>query len=57
MENTDIGCSDHYLVWMELSIRVDKGAIRKWCLDKFEVEEVKPNYQRASEDDMHEDIR
>jgi len=26
-------------------------------LDKFEVEEVKPNYNRAAEDDMQEVIR
>ena len=49
VESTDIGCSDHFLVWMELG-RVakcstrEKRVIRKWRLDRFDDEEVKRRY-------------
>ena len=48
IDSTDIGCSDHYLVWMELrrttkTTRKAKCVIRKWCLERFEDREVKLN--------------
>ena len=52
VESTDIGRSDHFLVWMQLG-RVAKGStrekrvIRKWQLDRFDDEEVKRRYQNA----------
>ena len=47
-----VGCSDYYLVWMELgrttkTTRKAKHVIRKWCLERFENEEVKLKYQNA----------
>ena len=38
--NTDIECSDHFLVWMELGrivnrSRKEKCVIRRWRLDRF----------------------
>ena len=49
--NTDIGCSDHFLVWMELGLvakhkQKSKRVIRRWRLDRFE-DEVKVRYQNA----------
>ena len=41
---TDIGMSDHFLVWLELgrtakNSRKQKRTIRQWCLDKYVVRE------------------
>ena len=52
VDSTDIGCSDHYLVWMELgrttkTTRKAKRVIRKWRLERFEDREVKLKYQNA----------
>ena len=37
VDNTDIGCSDNLLVWMELGRRAkkfkEKRVIRRWCLE------------------------
>ena len=46
VDSTDIGCSDNYLVWMELgrttrTTRKAKHVIRKWHLERFEDKEVK----------------
>ena len=46
VDNTDIGCSDHFLVWMELGrvanrSRKEKRVIKRWRLDRFTNEEVK----------------
>ena len=52
VESTDMGCLDHFLVWMELG-RVakcgkrEKRIIRKWWLDRFDDEEVKRRYHNA----------
>ena len=39
VDGTDIGSSDHFLVWMELSRATKspkrKCVIRRWCLDRF----------------------
>ena len=48
VDSTDIGCSDHYLVWMELgrttrTTRKAKRVIRKRCLERFEDTEIKLN--------------
>ena len=51
VDNTDIGCSDHFLAWMELgrtakNFKKEKCVIRRWCLERFEEDEVKLRYQR-----------
>ena len=50
--NTDIGCSDHFLVWLELGLvgkhkHKSKRVVRRWRLDRFEDDEVKVRYQDA----------
>ena len=49
VDNTDIGCSDHFLVWMELgrTAKKEKRAIRRWSLERFDEDEVKLRYQNA----------
>ena len=52
VDNTDSGCSDHFLVWMELGritnrSRKEKHIIKRWRLDRFANEEVKVRYQEA----------
>ena len=49
--STDIGCSDHFLVWMEFGklanrSRKEKHIIKR-RLDRFTNEEVKVSYQEA----------
>ena len=51
MDGTDIGSSDHLLVWMELgraskTSKKSKRAIRRWRLGRFG-DEVKLSYQNA----------
>ena len=51
VDSTDIGCSDHYLVWMELG-RATKTTRRGKCtcvIRKFEDKEVKLKYRNALE--------
>ena len=52
VDGTDIGSSDHFLVWMELSratktSKKRKCVIRRWRLDRFGDDEVKLSYQNA----------
>ena len=37
VDSTDIGMSDHFLVWLELdrTAKKQKRTIRRWRLDKF----------------------
>ena len=49
---TDIGASDHFLVWLELGrttkcIKKGKRVIRRWHLDRFVDDEVKAKYRDA----------
>ena len=61
----DIGCSDHFLVWMELGrianrSRKEKCVIKRWRLDRFTNEEVKVRYQevlKAEVDNLSESIK
>ena len=58
IDYTDIGCSDHFLVWMELgrivkSKRKVKRVIRKWRLDRFENDEIKLRYQNTLKDEVN----
>ena len=53
VDGTDIGSSDHFLVWMELG-RATKTSkkrkhviIRRWRLDRFGDDEVKLSYQEC----------
>ena len=57
VDSSDIGCSDHFLVWMELGracklTKSRRRIIKKWCLDRFEVEDVRSNYQKALEKEV-----
>ena len=52
VDSTDIGESDHFLVWVKLGrvakcCRKQKHIIRKWCLDKFVEDGVKEKYWQA----------
>ena len=62
VDTTDIGCSDHYLVCMELgrttkTTRKAKRVIRKWRLERFDDEEVKLKYQKALRAEFSESIQ
>ena len=53
VDSTDIGVSDHFLVWLELGrvakcCRKQKRTIRKWRLDRFAEDGVKGKYCQAS---------
>ena len=51
VDSSDIGCSDHFLVWMGLGRACSRRIIKKWCLDMFEVEDVRSKYQKALEEE------
>ena len=58
-DGTDIGSSDHFLVWMELgqaskTSKKRKRVIRRWHLDQFGDDEVKLSYQNALMAEVHE---
>ena len=57
VDTSDIRCSDHFLVWMEFGracklTKSHRTIIKKWCLDRFEVDNVRYKYQKALEDEM-----
>ena len=52
IDRTDIGASDHFLVWLELArttknTRKGKRVIRRWRLERFADVEVKAKYREA----------
>ena len=52
VDTTDIGASDHFLVWLELGrvtkcCKKQKRTIRKWHLDRFSDEGVRAKYREA----------
>ena len=58
VDSTDIGFSNHFLVWMELgrtakSFQKEKRVIRRWRLERFDEDEVKLRYQNALKADVH----
>ena len=58
VDGTDIGSSDHLLVWMELgraskTSKKRKRVIRRWRLDRFGDDELKLSYQNALRAEMH----
>ena len=58
VDGTDIGSSDHFLVWMELSratktSKKRKHVIRRWRLDRFGDDEVKLSYHNALRAEVH----
>ena len=58
VDNTDIGCSDHFLVWMELgrtakNFKKEKRVIRRWRLERFDEDEVRLRYQNALKAEVH----
>ena len=58
VDRTDIGSSDHFLVWMELgratkTSKKRKRVIRRWRLDRFGEDEVKLSYQNALRAEVH----
>ena len=58
VDGTDIGSSDHFLVWMELgpatkTSKKRKRVIRRWRLDRFGDDKVKLSYQNALRAEVH----
>ena len=58
MVYTNIGSSDHFLVWIELgrasrTSKKRKRVIRRWRLDRFGDDEVKLSYQNALMAEVH----
>ena len=52
VDSTDIGCSDHFLVWMELGRVTKRGkkvkcVLRRWCLERFDDIKVRATYQKV----------
>ena len=52
IDSTDVGVSDHFLVWLELGrvakcCKMQKRTIRKWHLDRFAEDGVKGKYCQA----------
>ena len=52
LDSTDIGASDHFLVWIELGrirkcIKKAKRVIRRWRLNRFVDDNVKVKYKNA----------
>ena len=62
VDNTDIGCSNHFLVWMELgrtakNFKKEKRVIRRWRLERFDEDEVKLRYQNAEVHGFSESVK
>ena len=58
VDNTDVGCSDRFLVWMELgrtakNFKKEKRVIRRWHLERFDEDEVKLRYQNVLKAEVH----
>ena len=58
VHKTDIGCSVHFLVRMELrrtttNSKEEKRVIRRWCLDRFGDDAVKVRYQNGLRAEVH----
>ena len=58
VDTADIGCSDHFLVWVELgraakNSKKGKRVIRSGRLDRFGDDEVKLRYQNGLRDEVH----
>ena len=56
VDRTDIGISDHFLLWLELGCLTKhytkgKHVIKKWCLDRFEDKEIVIRYIKALSND------
>ena len=52
VDSTDIGCSDHFLVWMEIGKVTKRGkkvkrVLRRWRLERFDDVKVRVTYQKA----------
>ena len=52
VDSSGIGCSDHFLVWMELGracklTKSHRRIIKKWYLDRFEVEDVRSKCKKC----------
>ena len=57
VDSTDIGVSDHFLVWFELGgvakcCKKQKRTIRKWRLDRFAEDGVKGKYCQALREEV-----
>ena len=51
VDSTDIGCSDYFLVWMEIGRVTKRGkkvkrVLRRWRLERFDDVKVKVTYQQ-----------
>ena len=54
VDSTDVGCSDHFLVWMEIGRVTKRGkkvkrVLRRWHLERFNDVKVRVTYQKASQ--------
>ena len=57
VDSTDIGCSDHFLVWMEIGRVTKRGkkvkrVLRRWRLERFDDVKVKVTYQKTLQDEV-----
>ena len=61
VDNTDIGCSDHFLVWMELGRKAKnfkkKRVIRRWHLERFEEDKINLRYQKGEVHGFSETVK
>ena len=54
VDTLDIRCSDHFLD-LGRACKITKSCrriIKKWHLDRFEIEDVRSNYQRALKEEV-----
>ena len=59
VDSTDIGSSDHFLVWMELhraskTSKKRKSVIRRWRFDRFGDDEIKLSFPNALMAEVHD---
>ena len=47
VDRTDIGISNHFLVWFELRRTKGKRVIKKWRLDRFDDKEIVIHYKKV----------
>ena len=57
VDGTDIGCSEHFLIWMEIGRVTKRGkkvkrVLRRWRLERFDYVKVKVTYQKALQDEV-----
>ena len=53
VDNTDIGCSDHFLGRTAKNFKKEKRVIKRWRLERFDEDEVRLRYQNALKAEVH----